>query len=279
MSARPYPARVSPSATRPRTAALLALVGALSGCHALLSLRPGEGAGGEGPSSERGLDAQAERRPDARDVSLEGLVAERAPDRSPPDRPAPDHPPGTLYADDFAGGYKLVDDLPGSWSVQGGALSQTGCADAIEAVVPGAGWTDTRSSVRLRGDAICGQPAHAQVGLVLRVATFGDCSQGKDDYYVCVIDFVTNLIYAARQGGVCTTFNYQAASVALTLGAWYLLEGSIVGGTLTCRVSGPSLAAPVDATMTDPTPIPAGSAGLTTSYLSARFDDFLVRSY
>jgi len=90
---------------------------------------------------------------------------------------------------------------------------------------------------------------------------------------------VTNLIYAARQGGVCTTFNYQAASVALTLGAWYLLEGSAVGGTLICRVSGSSLAAPVEATMTDPTPLAAGSAGLTTSYLGASFDDFLVRSY
>ena len=159
-----------------------------------------------------------------------------------------------------------------------GTLAQTSCADTTEAVVPGGNWGAVHASARMRGLPSCG--SRPQGGLVVRVASFGDCAADADDYVVCVIDFSYKRLYVGRQdkGCIIPSGKYDGQDALVVLGEWYLMEATASGNTVTCRVSGGSLAAPVSVSWTDATTPASGTAGLTTSGLSAEFDDFVVTS-
>ncbi len=227
----------------------------------------------EGASLDAAADrARGEARAELGSPTPEGPTPDRPRgDALPPDAPKPTV---VLLQEDFGSPVcALTSDGWGIWSIDGGHLIQSSCVMDYwsTATAIGKSWLDVEVAVQVRVDAICAGSPRSYVGVVARTSAVS-CELAA--YYYCLVD-AAGFLEVGRLGAGCKAVLSNKAPVALPPpGSWAAVALSTVGNQLSCKLTGSG--APITVALTDPSPLGAGTAGVTASNVQAHFDNFIV---
>ncbi|WP_179872735.1 family 16 glycoside hydrolase [Microcella indica] len=179
-------------------------------------------------------------------------------------------PIGTLplYAPFDSGNDSGWSTYGGNWSVGGGVYSQAGGSAGPKSLVGSTGWSDVTVTTDLRLDSA------GQAGVLLRTTEPDVGADSHDGYYIGVES--NNTLFIGKQTYGWTGLASTAVSGGVSTGAWYTLQASVVGCTITAVLKRENATATTTATATDPGCLAAGQAGVRSHLTSASFRNFQV---
>jgi pectate lyase len=168
----------------------------------------------------------------------------------------------TLLSDDFEDGNSAGwSTNGGSWSVVtdgSRALRQPGMSTDARALL-GPSWAQQSVQARVKPTGFNGANRHVAVSAR---------AQNASNYYYLALSGNGSVVLGKRTGGTFTTL--ASAPAAISAGTWYTVRLEAFGQSLRGFVDGTLLATATD------TSFASGTAGVTTNYASASFDDVLI---
>lgn len=185
--------------------------------------------------------------------------------------------PTLLYENDFSAATGMTSGGDGNFLVQDGILEQTTCQSVPDAMVTGKSWGDVKVKIQFLAYSVCGDNGY--VGLLVRAQGVAGCT--GNTYYGCIADFDNQELRVGKMDGNCTTSGWSKKSVfpSIESNKWYTMVLESKGNDFTCSVWGGWIVWPVIHKWSDPqAPLIPGSAGVLTSGVQARFDNFSVTS-
>ncbi|MBZ6372274.1 MAG: family 16 glycoside hydrolase [Rhodoglobus sp.] len=179
-------------------------------------------------------------------------------------------PVGTLplYAPFASGNDMGWATYGGSWSVSGGIYSQSGGSSGPKSLVGSAAWTDVTVTTDLRLDSA------GQAGVLLRTTSPGVGADNHTGYYVGIE--TNNTLFIGKQVNNWTGLSSTGVSGGVVTGAWYNLQVTMVGCSITAVLKRDDSTATTTTSATDPSCLASGQVGVRSHLTSASFRNVQV---